>query len=217
MEQVFDRFSENYERWYDTPEGQAVFHAELKCIRLLCGHLRGRWLEVGVGTGRFASSLGIAMGIDPSLPMLRMAAKRGIRTCAGYAESLPFPKDSFHGVLLALTLCFVEDPDKALRECSRVLKPEGKLLLGVIPADSPWGRAYERKKEQGHPIYRSAVFYCLPEIYAWAQDIGFYLESTAGTLCWDPEEPPEIEPRVEAGIHPHAGFAALLFGKKATP
>jgi ubiquinone/menaquinone biosynthesis C-methylase UbiE len=214
LQQVFDCISESYDHWYDTPEGRAIFHAELKCIRTLCGHLSGRWLEAGVGTGRFASSLGIGMGIDPSLPMLRIAAKRGILTCAGFAESMPFPDDAFHGVLLALALCFVTDSDRALKECSRVIKPGGRLLLGLIPADGPWGRAYERKKEQGHPIYRLAVFPRIPEISASVDSKGFRLEKAASTLFWNPDERPENAPRVENGIHPQAGFLGLLYAKK---
>jgi len=214
LQQAFDRISESYDHWYDTLEGRAIFHAELKCIRALCGHLGGRWLEAGVGTGRFASSLGIGMGIDPSLPMLRIAAKRGILTCAGFAENLPFPDHAFHGVLLALALCFIMDSDKTLKECSRVIKPGGRLLLGVIPADGPWGRAYERKKEQGHPIYRSAVFPRIAEISASVRNTGFHLERAASTLFWDPDQQPEAIPRVEIGIHPQAGFLGLLCAKK---
>ena len=83
LAQVFDRIAESYDRWYDTSEGQAIFNAELKCLRSLCEHLRGRWLEVGVGTGRFASILGVTRGIDPSIPMLKIAAERGIMAYAG--------------------------------------------------------------------------------------------------------------------------------------
>ncbi len=72
MARVFDGIAESYDQWYDTREGQAIFNAELKCIRRLFGHLNGSWLEMGVGTGRFAASLGIATGIDHSLPMLRL-------------------------------------------------------------------------------------------------------------------------------------------------
>jgi len=63
---AFDPMADAYDRWYDTPKGKAIFQAELKCLRSLHEKSPGRWLEVGVGTGRFACSLGIAEGIDPS-------------------------------------------------------------------------------------------------------------------------------------------------------
>ncbi len=78
MAQAFDRIAASYDQWYETTEGRAIFVAELECLRLICESFHGQWLEVGVGTGRFASNLGIARGIDPSMPMLKMAAKRGI-------------------------------------------------------------------------------------------------------------------------------------------
>jgi ubiquinone/menaquinone biosynthesis C-methylase UbiE len=215
LKQVFDRIAESYDRWYDTSEGQAIFNAELKCLRLLCKNLGGRWLEVGVGTGRFASMLGIATGIDPSIPMLKMAKKRGLLACAGIAEALPFPGNLFDGILLALALCFLADSAQALTECGRILRPQGSLLLGVIPAHSRWARSYERKKTEGHPVYALARFHDLPETVTGIQRTGFSLKGAACTLFWNPGEPSENEPRVATGISPEAGFVGLLFSKMA--
>jgi SAM-dependent methyltransferase len=74
MMQALDAIAEIYDRWYDSPQGRTIFDAELKCLRLLCPRCLGRWLEVGVGTGRFASTLGISEGTDPSPRMLEIAA-----------------------------------------------------------------------------------------------------------------------------------------------
>ena len=109
MTQAFDPIADSYDQWYDAPEGRAVFSAELACLRLLCTPCGGRSLEVGVGTGRFTSALGVAEGVDPSGQMLEIAAGRGIQTYTGTAEDLPFADDTFDGLLLALTLCFVTD------------------------------------------------------------------------------------------------------------
>jgi ubiquinone/menaquinone biosynthesis C-methylase UbiE len=213
LEQVFDPIAESYDRWYDTFEGQSIFAAEVKCFRSLCAHLHGRWLEVGVGTGRFASILGVTRGIDLSIPMLKIATERGILPYAGLAEDLPFQEDSFDGVLMALTFCFLTDPGRALKECGRVLRPRGNLLLGVVPAYSPWGRMYERKKAEGHPVYAFARFPNIPEIVALIQNTGFTFKVAASTLFWNPKERPEKEPRVETGISSDAGFVSLLFAR----
>jgi len=209
----FDPIAETYDQWYDTAEGRAIFNAELLCLRSLCEHRQGRWLAVGIGTGRFASMLGIAEGIDPSSRMLKIASGRNIITYAGYAEDLPFLVGSFDGLLLALTLCFATDPGLALKECRRILRAEGKLLVGIIPADSPWGRAYERKKAEGHPVYSRARFLVSSDIVALIESTGFSLQTAASTLFWEPDNPADIEPRVEAGIIPEAGFLGLLFEK----
>ncbi len=145
--------------------------------------------------------------------MLEIAVRHGIRTYEGCAEALPFPGSSFDGVLLALSFCFIADPQKALKECHRVLFPKGRLLIGVISADSPWGRTYERKGSAGHPVYAHARFRKVPEIVKLVESAGFELQDAASTLFWEPGGSPETEPRVETGIVPEAGFVGLLFTK----
>jgi SAM-dependent methyltransferase len=169
---------------------------------------------VGVGSGRFASSLGIKTGIDPSLPMLRIAKERGITACAALGENLPFPDATFDGVLLALSLCFMAYPLGSLGECLRILRPGGRLLVGFIPAGSRWGRSYNKKKEAGHPIYASAHFFQVPEILSLLEKTGWTMNAAASTLFWSPEESPESNPRIDSGIQPDAGFLALLCTKK---
>lgn len=213
MEPTFNPIADVYDRWYDASEGRAIFAAELKCLRSVCDYVHGRWLEVGVGTGRFASMLGIGEGLDPSPRMLDMAARRGVRTYTGSAENIPFPDNAFDGVLMALTLCFIADPNQAFRECHRVLRSEGSLILGVVSADSPWGIAYQRKKQEGHPVYSNAEFIASTEIVTMAENTGFVLRRTASTLFWEPGEVPDVDARVENGVSQSAGFLGLLFMK----
>ena len=59
---AFDALADRYDRWYENAEGAAALQEELACLRFVCPERRGRWLEVGVGTGRFASALGIVRG-----------------------------------------------------------------------------------------------------------------------------------------------------------
>ena len=61
------------------------------------------WLDVGVGTGRFAHALGIPVGVDPSPNMLALAAARGIVTHEARAEALPFAPESFDSVPMDLS------------------------------------------------------------------------------------------------------------------
>lgn len=216
MTLVFDPIAETYDQWFDTAEGQAIFEAELTCLRSLGEQCQGRWLEVGVGTGRFAGRMGITEGIDPSPRMLGIAAGRGIRVYEGYAEELPFPDSSFDGILIALALCFIPDIREALDQCHRILRTEGSLLLGDIPADSQWGKAYEKEKAEGHPVWEQANFLPVSELAALVDKAGFQLRQAASTLFWEPGGSPEIEPRLETGIIPGAGFLGLLF-KKTSP
>jgi len=210
----FDRIAAEYDRWYDEPEGRAIFAAELECLRSLAGRVEGEWLEVGVGTGRFSHGLGIRKGVDVSPQMLEIAAERGIEVVEGAAEDLPFSSDSFDGILMALTLCFVADAQRALQECERVLRPGGRLLLGVVPADSSWGREYSRQAARNHPVYSTAHFRTMAEIAELADGAGFIPVDARSTLFWPPGETPDSTPRIEAGVVSEAGFVGVLFEKK---
>jgi ubiquinone/menaquinone biosynthesis C-methylase UbiE len=213
MTQYFDLHAESYDGWYDRPDGRAIFNAELKCIRSLCDSCQRSWLEVGVGTGRFASGLQVPIGIDPSMPMLKIAKERGITVCGARAEYLPFRDKSFDGVLLALSLCFIENPPKALRECFRVLRPKGRFLVGIVPADSPWGRRYGINKDEGHPAYKEANFFQLSELVSLLKETGWTTCEAAGTLFWKPGELPEANPRIDKEMYDDAGFLTLLCAK----
>lgn len=211
MTGIFDGMAEQYDQWYDAPEGVAIFREELDCLRLLWSGPCDRWLEVGVGTGRFASALGVTEGVDPSPAMLAYATKRGVRAKLGTAEELPYPDESFNGVLVVAALCFVKDPGQALVECARVLRSNGTLLAGIIPAEGPRGREYARKASEGHPVYSHARYLTIEKLLDLAADAGLELQESASALFWPPGSPPDKPPRIERTALTGAGFVAMRF------
>ncbi|MFN3179539.1 MAG: class I SAM-dependent methyltransferase, partial [Thermus sp.] len=76
----------------------------------------------------------------------------------GHGEALPFPETSFDVVLLFTVLEFVEDVEKTLSEARRVLKPGGRLLVGILEALSPWAALYRRLGERGVLPWTQARF-----------------------------------------------------------
>jgi len=215
-EAVFDRLADHYDAWFDSERGAALFRAEVECIERLMPVDRSGWVEVGVGSGRFAQALGIPEGVDPSRPLLAMAAARGIKTVEGIAEKLPYDDKSLHGILLVVTLCFLDDPDRAMQECARVLQPRGLLLVGLVPADSAWGQDYMRKGKDGHPFYSIARFYTSSQALDIAGAAGFRLLRAASTLPMAPDE--ELgEIPVSDGIIPGWGFVGMLFTSHGLP
>jgi phenylacetate-coenzyme A ligase PaaK-like adenylate-forming protein len=58
----------------------------------------------------------------------------GERLLAGSAEALPFEAGSFDGVIFECSLSVVGDPDAALREAARILKPEGVVYIADLYA-----------------------------------------------------------------------------------
>lgn len=109
-------------------------------------------LEIGAGAGanlRYfrPGTRVIAAEPNPHMhPKLEQRAmRRGIRLdiLPGGAESLALPDDSVDAVVASLVLCTVPDPELAVREVLRVLRPGGRFLCVehvAAPAGSAVGR-----------------------------------------------------------------------------
>ncbi len=205
---AFDELAEEYDRWFDTPQGRAIFHAEAEAVRLLANGLERPFLEIGVGSGRFAEELGIEFGLDPSHRLLDMALKRGITAMIAHGEDIPFDTDRFGAIFILLTLCFVLDPAKVMAEAIRVLKPGGHLIIGIINRESAWGRLYLLKGREGHPTYSRARFYRPGEVVEMLGSAGFVVEGYSSTLCRHPSAQPEEE-GARAGLIEEAGFICI--------
>lgn len=165
----FADYVREYEQWFaDHPW---VYQAEIRAVRALLPP-RGRGIEVGVGSGRFAEPLGIPLGVEPSRQMALLASQRGIQIVHGVAENLPFRDASFDFVLMVTTICFVADIDQALREAHRILTPNGACLLGLVDRNTPLGQQYLQRQGQSL-FYRDAVFYSADEVVAHLQQAGF--------------------------------------------
>ena len=210
--EAFDQHAEDYDRWFDTPEGQVLFKIEVEAVRLLTRGLEKPSLEIGIGTGRFAKELGIDAGIDPSSKSLEIAKKSGIKVEKAKGEKLPFKDKSFGAVFILFTLCFVEDPVMVLSDAKRVLKTGGRLIVGIINRESPWGQLYLKKKAEGHPIYRYATFYNVYEIVKMIEEAGMAVEAYSSTLCQPPSEIP-YEESVHNELIENAGFVSILYRK----
>jgi ubiquinone/menaquinone biosynthesis C-methylase UbiE len=207
----FDPLAAQYDAWFDTPSGRSIFYQELDGVRFLLQGVPRPWLEVGVGTGRFAERLGIEDGIDPSTSALKLASARGIRTTCGDGECLPYSDSSFGCVLVIATLCFVSDPQKTLQECRRVLKDNGYLIIGFIPAESFWGKSYAEKSLKGHPFYSRAKFYSYEQVLRMARSAGFRYEEARSCLIDPPGTPFAEKASSQAGIVNGAGFVIVRF------
>ncbi len=60
------------------------------------------------------------------------------------AEAIPYPGQSVDGILCLGVFERLDDPMQALRECRRVLKPGGRLLLGLTGIAVPWHSVRDR-------------------------------------------------------------------------
>lgn len=191
-----------------------MFAIEVRAFNDVLSSLPKPWLEVGVGSGRFAQALGIETGVDPSVELLKMARRRGITVFLGRGEQLFFNRDSLGTVFLIVTLCFVDSPVGVLKEAYRVLMPGGKIVLGLVLRESPWGKFYQQKKKEGHRFYKYATFYRYDEVLRLLSQAGFSIERVTSTLFQKPGEVKGMElPR--RGYHSSAGFTIIMAGTPA--
>lgn len=90
-------------------------------------------LDCGCGIGahlELAKKYGYKpIGFDSSEKTVEQACKNGHECVVGDASELPFENSVFDVVISIGLLSCLESPEKFFTECSRVLKPGGKLLL----------------------------------------------------------------------------------------
>ena len=142
----------------------AVMHDRAKVVPFASGDV----LELGCGAPNLdfynRNNVRSLSGVDPSAELLTRAKlaleSKGMTAnfIPGIAEALPFANNSFDCVVTTFTLCSVQDPQAALSEAKRVLKPGGRLLFvehGRAPDTD--AAAWQRRLE---PVWKRTAGGC---------------------------------------------------------
>jgi ubiquinone/menaquinone biosynthesis C-methylase UbiE len=122
--------------------------------RWACEQASGNVLEVAVGTGlnlpHYPEGTTVT-GIDLSEGMLAGARRRAadldhpVTLRQADAHALPFTDASFDTVVCTLGLCAIPNPDNAIDEMVRVLRPGGALILvDHVESTNPLARTVQR-------------------------------------------------------------------------
>lgn len=137
-----DQVAEAYGRWapiYDIVFGPVFRQGRRAAVRA-AEAIGGRVLEVGVGTGLSLADYGNGtriVGVDISEPMLDKARKRveaqhlaNVEALVVMdAEHLTVPDGSFDVVVAQYVVTAIPNPEKALDEFVRVVRPGGEIIL----------------------------------------------------------------------------------------
>lgn len=185
-----------YAAWRDTSLGAITDALERRLIRHLAGEVAGRdVLDVGCGDGdlalacrRAGAARVAACEVDPR--MLRRAVENATLQGAAIdwveadAAHLPFRDGSFDIVGLVTVLAFVIEPEAALREIARVLRPGGVLVLGDLGRWSLWAAGRRVRGWRGAELWRRARFRSAGALRALCRTAGLRVERVAGAVYY---------------------------------
>lgn len=172
---------------YDQIAGQvglsgAFYHSVIKAA----GVIEGRVLDIGCGNGFLLENIRRqypkteCVGCDFSLQLCKNA-KEGDRQgnfVQGDAEVLPFASSVFDMIFITEVLEHLLEPEKALLEIKRILKPEGKLILTVPNRDWFRYQKYLRKRKVFQPV--DDHWYTREELSRLLRESQFQIRSIGG-------------------------------------
>ena len=179
---------EGYTRWAETYdlEVNPLMAAESPRAQAIFNEVPMRTaIDVGAGTGRHTMVLarrGVAVtAVDLSPEMLAVAREKAAR--AGFEidfrigsldDRLPADDDQFDFLVCALTISHIPDIEHAVRECARVVRTRGSILISDIHPDVANGLGWTAK------LQRPGATYNLPFAGHTRSD---YLNSIAAAGC----------------------------------
>ncbi|WP_248896287.1 class I SAM-dependent methyltransferase [Haloplanus halobius] len=142
----FDRVARLYDRLAPATDPEPIWAGLARADRPVT-----RVLDLAGGTGRgaravtesaAAAGLGSvdAVVVDASRAMLRRAAARGVASVQGDAGRLPLRDGAVDAVVLLDAFHHLPDPEAALEETARVLRPGGVLVIREFDPGTLRGR-----------------------------------------------------------------------------
>lgn len=163
---------------------------------------QGRTIDLGAGTGAnldlYPDAVTDLVLAEPDPHMLRqLQVKVGEKGVAAEvsdasAQDLPFPDSSFDTAIFTLVLCTVPNPEQALAEAARVLKPGGKLLfLEHVRAENAGLARWQDRLEKPWRFLADGC-HCNRDTVANIEASPFTVEQVEGDTL--PKAPPLVRP-----------------------
>jgi ubiquinone/menaquinone biosynthesis C-methylase UbiE len=151
VDELFEKTVDDWARFYDDPKpvtmtSQNLVSRRRFALEMIESQLApgSKILDVGCGTGHLANELmrrGYqAWGVDFSQGMVRYAREHyaADRFQVGDIERIPFPDNTFDGIVCLGVMEYLSNDEPALREMWRVLKPGGVAVITTPSALCPF-------------------------------------------------------------------------------
>lgn len=213
---------EAYERWaatYDAERDSFFLREESSLLRSLLRELplRGaRVLDVGCGTGRhwpelYALEPATLVGADASPAMLARLRARypSAPTHLLSSAALPVASASFDLVLSTLVLGHLAEPEPALREWARALRPEGALVLTDFHPDAARAGMHRSFRHQGALLAARHHPHALSTLTQTLEDLGFAVTEPTVRALRPSDAPHFRSPAQRAILERHLGTPFL--------
>jgi len=224
MTEIFDKWPEKYDLWFEEPIGRLVREVESGLLLKMTRPDRGELiLDVGCGTGVFTLDFLAAgsrvVGLELSLPMLKRAGKktagRPFHMVRGDMAGLPFADESFDKTVSVTAIEFLEDARGGIAELFRVTRPGGLVVVATLNSLSPWAARRKAAAREGHAIFEHVRFRSPAEMAGLMP-----LPALTGTAVHfqkhdDPERAREIEKDGSAGELDTGAFLVVRWEKPA--
>ena len=147
-------------------------------IMWLQGDHAGRLLDIGCGDGAFMARMRQmgweVTGIEPDLAAAENARKKFDlnHIHAGFLEDAGFADNSFDAVTMAHVIEHLPDPIKTIRECRRILRPGGKLVI-TTPNSKSLGERWFGKHWRGWEPPRHLFLFTVESLQTCAHKADF--------------------------------------------
>ena len=154
-----EKIRRRYDRWsrfYDVSDMGGVNDQKMLAVDLLKLEPNAIVMDMGTGTGAILPYLakqlgpgGQAIGIDFSEKMIKAANGRiekeaiasKAKAMVADGTKLPFPDNHFDAIIATFAFTSFPEPEKAIRECARVLRPGG--IFSILDTGKPPGKKHQ--------------------------------------------------------------------------
>jgi SAM-dependent methyltransferase len=140
----------------------------------------GRLLDVGCGSGGFLESMSLlgwdAVGVEVDPMAVKAAQDKKLRVHLGDLEAQNFPDNMFDVIVLQHVIEHLHDPIGLLKECRRLLKSGGRLIL-ITPNVQSWGHRLFKDTWRGLEPPRHLYLFSSRTLPALAKASGFAILS----------------------------------------